>query len=353
MLNYVQLNQEKAMLLIFPRYKSSSLREYYLKDFDADLWRDEHGNIVLESPFQVAHVRGTGLGTAVSPDWQPLSKTQFCELIEQHSRAFFRERRPFSLGVVLSPPKSISIAALAGERVRQEIISAHRAAVNDIAALYSGMMMTRKRGAEVPVEGCVFRFSHPFSRADDPLLHDHLEWIPHHAEGPLHTYPWFFFQHSMRQIYHYGLAAGLARDGFSIRTSDGESLSWELDGVDPDAVIQFSKRSAEVESLARENCNETLSAALRWAVLTSSKALPKSPEENLALVRRNWLNELLPSQRTPELGNPKLSSSLKLPSLAKIFRLSSPAHQLTLQGRTLAQHLACGLGFPFGTICDL
>lgn len=128
--------------------------------------------------------------------WNGMGKDDFGGIIKEVSGRFQPEkfkRRPFALGTIFAPPKSISLAALAGPRVERVIIKAHRMAVGFVARLLARMLVTRKLGEDVPIRARILRFTHPFSRADDPQFHDHLEWIPDPRDGALHTYPWFFF----------------------------------------------------------------------------------------------------------------------------------------------------------------
>jgi conjugative relaxase-like TrwC/TraI family protein len=335
-----------AMTLIFPRYDPAGIGEYYADDFTPGragskpvMWVDELGDQVLGSPFQYAEVPAGGVELGRTIMWNAMGKADFDGIIKEVSKQFKPENfthRPFALGTIFAPPKSVSLAALAGPRVLRVIIDAHRRSVNFVADLLARMLATRKRGEEAPIPAHVLRFTHPFSRANDPQLHDHLEWFPDPREGALHTYPWFFFQHALRQIYHYSLAAELSTRGFRIDVVDPEGLCWELSGIDPKELMIFSKRSEEVETLARAGCRKSLPAALRWAALTSSKASPKFPGLALGTARGGWDADC-PQERCSVLrGGPRERRLLAVPEMRSLFRKSSSANLLTLQGRALA-----------------
>ncbi len=342
------------MMLIFPRYDQDGLFDYHEPDFWSEepglrprMWLDDLGEQVLPFPFQWAKVENNRPEIIQNLPWNKLDRVGFNAMREEASRMFMPKKpgeSPFSLGAIFSPPKSISMGALAGPRVELAIIGAHRIAVGVVIGMLVTMLVTRKNGENVPIEALIFRFTHPFSRANDPLLHDHVEFIPDQGSGPLHTYPWFFFQHTLRQIYHYCLASELAKKGFSIEITSAEGLRWELSGVDSDEVKLFSKRSEDVEKLAQEGCRESLPAALRWAALSSSKALPKSPGLSLGQARGTWEAEC-PRERCAVLPGQALEETdLVMPDLENLFRKSASAHLLTLQGRALALSL--------GQACD-
>ena len=342
------------MMLIYPRYDPVGIDAYYAGDFTSGrgvskpvMWVDELGEQVLGSPFQSAEVGGGGVEMSGTIVWNGMGKDDFDGIIKAVSAQFQLQdfnHRPFAIGTIFSPPKSISLAALAGPRIEPGIIEAHRTAVGFVAGLIARMLVTRKHGEDVPIRARVLRFTHPFSRADDPQLHDHLEWIPDPRDGALHTYPLFFFQHALRQIYHFCLAAELGKLGFQIEVSDAEELRWELPGVDHNEVMLFSKRSAEVEALARAGHRDSLAAALRWAALSSSKGLPKYPRVAIGAVRTGWEAECPRERCAVSVGDRREYSPLVIPELDRLFQKSSLASLLTLQGRAL--------GLCLGQVCD-
>ena len=324
------------MILLYPRFEPEGLTSYYRDDFNSDLWMDEGGKAVIAQPFQCAKVRGGGSFEA-SINWEAMTLDAFTSVVDKAADSFDPlDRRPFSMGMLLAPPKSISIAALAGSEVRPKIIDAHRGAVDFVASVAARMLVTRRRGEQTPLYGRVLRFTHPFSRAEDPQLHDHLEWIPEPSGGALHRYPWFYFQFSLRQIYHYTLAAELTRLGYLIEIGDAEELQWELAGIDPMMMAHCSQRSQEVEELARASCQSSLGAAMRWAALSSSKGLPKLFGRTLGAARSDWRNQFELKDNDLELGEGRTQSPLVLPNIRSLFRKSASANLLTLQGRALA-----------------
>lgn len=334
-----------GMMVLFPRYDPGGLGKYHEVDFASApgdssplMWVDELGDTVLPAPFQCAKVVGGGVDVGAHIAWKPIVKSDFEQIIEESSRLYDLygdARRPFSLGAIFAPPKSVSMAAMAGPRVERGIIEAHRVAVGFAARVIERLLVTRKQGKNLPVRAQVLRFTHPFSRANDPQLHDHLEWIPNPRDGALHTYQWFFFQYAVRQIYHFCLASELARMGFAMDIADPEELRWELSGVGDDELMLFSKRSEEVEMIARAGCQESLPAALRWASLSSSKALPKSPRLSLGEARADWEAEC-PQNRCEAVKQVAKKMPFVLPEVKKLFRKSATANLLTLQGRALA-----------------
>ena len=324
------------MILLYQRFEPEGLTSYYRDDFNSSLWMDEGGKAVIAQPFQCAKIRGGGSFEA-SINWQAMTLDAFTTVVDQAASSFDPlDSRPFSMGMLLAPPKSISIAALAGSEVHPKIINAHRSAVDFVASVAARMLVTRQRGEETPLYGKVLRFTHPFSRAEDPQLHDHLEWIPEPSGGALHRYPWFYFQFSLRQIYHYALVAELTRLGYLIEIGDAEELQWELAGIDPMMMAHCSQRSQEVEELARASCQSSLGAAMRWAALSSSKGLPKLSGRTLGAARSDWRNQFELKDNDLEPGEGRTQSPLVLPNIRSLFRKSASANILTLQGRALA-----------------
>lgn len=330
------------MLLLFPRYNPEGILEYFQGDFTSPLWADGAGQSVLVAPFQQAEAEGGGKARL---QWKTLGRDDFEEFLAKYVACFeAAERWVCALEEVFSPPKSVSVAALAGPRILPEIVAAHRNAVGFVAGLMAQLLVTRSKGKQAPIRARVLRFDHPFSRAEDPLLHTHLVWVPALEGGALHCYPWFFRQFALRQIYHFALASELVRAGFELVVTDAEELGWELYGVDDVVLKKFSKRAEQVEALAREGCQDSLSAALRLAALNSSRLLPKTEGFSLGEARNGWNRECGQSSCVPIRGPVRPASSLELPPLDALFDKSSAADLLTLQGRALA--LCLGQGCP-------
>ncbi len=179
------------------------------------------------------------------------------ELDENGDERNVANRRVF-YDFTLSPPKSVSIAALAGGDER--IIEAHGRAVFIAMGELEQFAATRvRRGGSLSdqetgnVAGAMFH--HDTSRALDPHLHSHciLFNATHDAvEGrwkALQNYGMLRAQKYVENVYYHELARALISFGYEI--ANHRRGDFELKGMSPALRDKFSKRHAEIDEKTR------------------------------------------------------------------------------------------------------
>ena len=159
----------------------------------------------------------------------------------------------------LSPPKSVSIAALVGNDKR--IIEAHDEAVTAAMRQLQTYAATRVRKqnqysqrATGNVVGAVFR--HDTSRALDPHLHSHCilfnaTWDS--TEGrwkALEACEMVTAQKLVRNVYYHEMVRSLQRFGYGVENNPRGDF--EIAGVSKELIDRFSKRHAEIDQKTKE-----------------------------------------------------------------------------------------------------
>jgi hypothetical protein len=159
----------------------------------------------------------------------------------------------------LSPPKSVSIAALVGNDKR--IIEAHDAAVQIAMRELQIFAATRVRKDNQfaqrttgNVVGAIFR--HDTSRALDPHLHSHC--ILFNATKDKTENRWKALeagdmvtaQKFVRNVYYHELVRSLQKFGYRVENSPRGDF--EIAGVGKDLIDRFSKRHREIDEKTKE-----------------------------------------------------------------------------------------------------
>jgi len=173
---------------------------------------------------------------------------------QQHEVA---NRRVF-YDFTLSPPKSVSIVALAGNEPR--IVEAHDQAVmtamKQIETFAAGRV--RKKGQSSyrttgNLVGAVFR--HDTSRALDPHLHSHCI-VFNATKDPvencwkaLEPYEMLVAKKFVENVYYHELVKALHQLGYRVRNKPRGDF--EIEGVSPELVERFSKRHREIDQKTR------------------------------------------------------------------------------------------------------
>ena len=223
----------------------------------------------------------------------------------------------------LSPPKSVSIAALVGGDER--IVAAHREAVHAAAAefdqfasaqVHVGRSMTLRPTSNITAA----LFQHDTSRALDPHLHTHCI-IFNATHDPaenrwkaLQNYGLLTAQKYVENVYYHALACSLRTFGYTIlNNARGDFEIAEVPALVRDV---FSKRHREIDAKTREllalnpdKRGENI-AAIREHIAHKDRARKTStlPAERL---REHWLGQI--EGRTdfrpiqPKDGEPKLT----------------------------------------------
>ena len=159
----------------------------------------------------------------------------------------------------LSPPKSVSIAALVGNDKR--IIEAHDEAVQVAMRQLQTYAATRVRTQGQysqrmtgNVVGAVFR--HDTSRALDPHLHSHCilfnaTWDS--TEGrwkALEACEMVTAQKFVRNVYYHEMVRSLQRFGYGVESNPRGDF--EIAGVSKELIDRFSKRHREIDEKTKE-----------------------------------------------------------------------------------------------------
>ncbi len=160
----------------------------------------------------------------------------------------------------LSPPKSVSIAALVGDDRR--IVEAHDQAVQTVLIQFESFAATRvrKRGQASyrmtgNLVGAIFR--HDTSRALDPHLHSHCILFNATRDRvedrwkALEPYEMLRAKTFAEQLYYHELVRALQRYGYWVEHKPRGDF--EIVGVSEELIDRFSKRHREIDEQTRTN----------------------------------------------------------------------------------------------------
>lgn len=174
---------------------------------------------------------------------------------EQHQSA---NRRVF-YDFTISPPKSVSIAALAGGDSR--IVEAHEQAVKAALTQLETFAATRVRKGGQSTDRLTGNivaatFMHDTSRALDPHLHTHCivfnaTFDPVEKQWKaLQNHDMLVAQKFVENVYYHELARDLRRMGYAIENR--KRGDFEIKGVSPALVERFSKRHRQIDEKTRQ-----------------------------------------------------------------------------------------------------
>jgi len=170
----------------------------------------------------------------------------------------YANRRVF-FDFTVSPPKSVSIAALVGNDKR--IIEAHDKAVRLAMSQFEVFAATRVRvdgqydyRRTFNLVGAVFR--HDSSRALDPHLHSHCILLNATFDAKenrwkaLETCEMFPAQKFIENVYYHELVKSLQKFGY--RVQNNPRGDFEIEGVSKELIERFSKRHREIDEKTKE-----------------------------------------------------------------------------------------------------
>jgi conjugative relaxase-like TrwC/TraI family protein len=159
----------------------------------------------------------------------------------------------------LSPPKSVSIAALVGDDKR--IVAAHgraiRTAMNELESFAAtrvrknGQCTDRTTGNVVAAV-----FQHDTSRALDPHLHSHCIMFNATYDGAekqwkaLQNHDMLTAQKYVENVYYHELARELVKCGYAIENKPRGDF--EIRGVSQELIDKFSKRRNQIDEKTKE-----------------------------------------------------------------------------------------------------
>jgi conjugative relaxase-like TrwC/TraI family protein len=193
-----------------------------------------------------------------------------------------------------SPPKSVSIAALASDDAR--IVQAHDHAIVEALQQLENFAATRVRKngecadrATGNIVAAVFR--HDTSRALDPHLHSHCilfnaTYDPMEKQWKaLQNHDMLAAQKFVENVYYQALTRELVKFGYQIENKlRGD---FEIRGVSPELIEKFSKRHRQID----ENTRDLLARE------------PKKANGNIAAIRENIAHK----ERPPKVRGMALS----------------------------------------------
>lgn len=217
------------------------------------------------------------------------------------------ERAGFDL--CFSAPKSVSVAMCLSEETRLDMIKAHEAAVSAVLQKIEerevGARVTNNKKTTFVLTGNMIcgKFNHYVSRASDPQLHTHAVILNKTAfEGKYYAIDnRNLYKNKMLygQIYRNCLAAELMKKGYEISVTNTAKGFFELDGIQNNILIEFSKRRQQIVSFLKENAVESPEQAAKAAMMT------RQAKENhdLQLLMKSW------KETINELGGTSLSKS--------------------------------------------
>lgn len=169
------------------------------------------------------------------------------------------EHRP-GYDLTFSAPKSVTlIAELGGDKA---VIEAHQRAVRSaLTWVESDVAATRvKSSGEIRRENTgnlvIATFQHDTNRNHDPQLHTHSVVInaTQRDDGKwrsLDGKAFFESQSASTAVYRSALALELQRLGYQLET-EGRDGSFEIAGVSPEAIAEFSTRRAEIKASLKD-----------------------------------------------------------------------------------------------------
>ncbi len=205
-----------------------------------------------------------------------------------------------ALDMTFSPPKSVSIQALAGKD--STVIEAHDRAVTQ-ALQFLEQELLRARQTEQGItstertgNAVIAKFRHETARPtegaySDPQLHTHalLMNLTQRADGSwvaISNDEIFRLKSMTESVYHAELASGLEKAGHQIRY---EGKSFELAYISRAHIEEFSKRSQDInaELAAIGETRGTASRALKQTIALKTR-LNKEPEITREELQKDW-----------------------------------------------------------------
>ena len=188
---------------------------------------------------------------------------KLCRNVNPNTDALLTQRMKANRRVfydfTLSPPKSVSIAALIAGDSRIE--KAHeRATVSALRELekFAAARVRKDWAATYRNTGNVVAavFRHDTSRALDPHLHCHCVVFNATFDGveqkwkALETYEMLQAAKFAENVYYHELAQELKRLGYEIQNN--QRGDFEINGVSPELISRFSKRHNEIDEKTRK-----------------------------------------------------------------------------------------------------
>ena len=212
----------------------------------------------------------------------------------QFNNLIFENPKRAGYDLCFSAPKSVSVAMITDDNVRQDMLLAHNAAIekvlNQIEEYETRARVTRSGVTESILTGnmACARFQHYVSRNSDPQLHDHCVVLNRTKYNSrlyaLANEQLYENKILYGQLYRNELARNIQKKGYSVKMTDPEKGFWELQGIEKAVLEHFSTRRKEIiEKLKSWQVTDAESAS-RATILTRSA----KEHRDLALLTQAW-----------------------------------------------------------------
>jgi len=218
-----------------------------------------------------------------------------------------------------SPPKSVSVAVLAGADGR--ILEAHAQAVRSAMREFEAFATTRVRVGKADCDRATGNFvaamfTHETSRALDPHLHTHCVVFNATFDAAenrwkaLQNYELLRARKFAENVYYHELARNLRGFGYEIRNlARGD---FQIEGISEAVCERFSKRDAEIDrALAKLLADKPELTGANFKALRAQLAVEtrakKQKDLNRAELRMLWNSQLNETERAALRQPPKHS----------------------------------------------
>lgn len=214
--------------------------------------------------------------------------------------------------MTFSAPKSVSILALADERIQEAHNQAVEKALSHFEAEYAQIRQTANGITERVETGniAVGLFNHMTSRELDPQLHSHafVMNISQNEKGDfraLSNENMFSNKMYLGTIYHSELAKSLNELGYRTDVIDTKTGNFEIAGVSKELQQDFSKRSQQINDRFAEVKDNKEYEGMKESEIKAALALEtrksKPKEIDKEYLKDEWQKVFIENQTTPEL----------------------------------------------------
>lgn len=263
----------------------------------ATIAKNESYYISLKNEHAIEYYKTESQGYFLSvPEGSGLSKED--KVTAEVLRNFAGVKR-YAVDITVSAMKSLSVAwALGDEKVRQDMIEAHRYAVEQVVKEIQNYVYTRDRSKDALESGQIYQkaeavivgFDHFTSRAQDPQLHTHIlimnkvrnefgQWKAIESKFLFEQQKYF------DAIYKIALAEKLLEKGYVLRgTADG----FELAGVSERLISEFSQRSQQIEAALAEQGLTRDTATAKEREMATLETRQKKEHRDINELRAEW-----------------------------------------------------------------
>lgn len=330
------------MVNLVIRKDGGGFRDYFDGDFNAVHWEGiptcMMGLVLPQILQQEREVDG----------WKPLDRSKFNDLSSRFSSKVIGYEFGFA------PPKSFSIGALCGGEVSMDLLNVHRLAVTIVLSRLPELFFVRRTSGQSkwlePAKRNMIRFRHPYNRANEPQLHEHVFIFAKSADAgslTLDGRPFFEHQHAIMVLYHYELVRLLGSLGYRVERGGRSVLDWEIAGIDKTLIPIFSSRSRRSDDQWVDDFTARRAVTKkRLAVLTERRQWPKTESILLSDAREKWRKTIGDRCVIPVRCSPRYGASVGEMGLANLFRFDGVQTRLELESRWVAEHFDSDVPLP-------